>query len=560
MLRLPFTQQVSEFTRARQIADVLMRHGLGALAQQWELTRFLPRGRRAPVLKNGEAAQLTTGQRVRLTIEELGPTFIKLGQIAATRADIFPADVVHELEKLLDSAPPVAFEEIRGVIQAELREPIETLFAEFDAKPLAAASIGQAHRAQMHTGERVVVKIQRPNIEQVINADLDLMLSQARFLQNRSTRVSQLNLVALVEEFAFALRNELDYTSEGRNADRIRRQFGDDSRILIPKIFWSHTTRRVIVSEELHGIKLNDLNRLRAEGYDLPAVAQMGTEIYMQQIFAHAFFHADPHPANLFVVGNKIAMIDFGTMGFLSDELKTQLADLLVGLVNNDVEGIAQAMVHLGGDVKVNESELRRDVQRFMIRYYGLSLRDVRVSDFMGEVFKIANKHHIFFPADFALLGRTLTILEGVARQLDPNIVLVEVAKPFVTQLVRERYTPQKLSGDFVRSVREASALTQTLPRRLDGLLTQLERGELQIRMSQPEQPQLTDKLDTIANRLAFGLIVSASIVGSALLIQSGHFSFTIFGMELPIAQLSFLFSTLMGAWLLWSIVRSKGL
>jgi ubiquinone biosynthesis protein len=560
MLRLPFTQQVSEFTRARQIVDVLMRHGLGALAQQWELTRFLPRGKRAPVSANGEIAQLTTAQRIRLTIEELGPTFIKLGQIAATRADIFPADVIHELEKLLDSAPPVAFEEVRGVIQAELRDPIEVLFAEFDPKPLASASIGQAHRAKMHTGERVVVKVQRPNIEQVINADLDLMLSQARFLQSRSTRVSQLNAVALIEEFAFALRNELDYTYEGRNADRIRRQFGDDPRILIPKIFWSHTTRRVIVSEELQGFKLNDLNRLRAEGYDLPAVARMGTEIYMQQVFAHAFFHADPHPANLFVVGNQLAMVDFGTMGFLSDELKTQLADLLVGLVNNDVEGIAQAMAHLGGDVKVNEAELRRDVQRFMIRYYGLSLREVRVSDFMGEVFKIANKHHIFFPADFALLGRTLTILEGVARQLDPDIVLVEVAKPFVTQLVRERYTPQKLGSDFVRSVREANALTQTLPRRLDGLLTQLERGELQVKMSQPEQPQLIEKLDIIFNRLAAGLIVGASIVGSALLIQSGNFSFTIFGIELPIAQLSFLFSTLMGAWLLWSIVRSKGL
>lgn len=541
-----------------------MRNGLGALAQQWELTRFLPRGRRARAeLVDGAVVdeRLSTAQRVRLTIEQLGPTFIKLGQLAATRPDIFPAEYVVEFEKLLDAAPPVPSEQVRAVIQSELQAPVEQLFAAFDPTPLASASIGQVHRAQLHTGERVVVKVQRPAIEHIINADLDLLLSQARFLESRSERARQFNLVELAEEFAFALRNELDYTSEGRNAERFRRHFANDPRLRIARVHWHLTTKRVLVSEELHGIKINDVARLREEKYDLPAIARMGTELYMQQIFTHGFFHADPHPANIFVVGEQLALLDFGTVGYLNEQLKDQLVDLLVGLVRNDTDGITLSLVRLGGNPRINENELRRDVQRFMMRYYGLSLNEVSVNEFLGEVFRIANRHHIKLPSDFALLGRTLAILEGVARQLDPNIVLVEVAQPFATQLVRERYSPDKIGSTVVRSVREASALTQSLPRRLDVILNKIERDDVQLNLKLTDTERLTDKLDVVANRLAFSLVVGASIIGSALLIQSGRgFSVSLFGFEFPVAQLSFALSLLLGARLLWSIVRSKGM
>jgi ubiquinone biosynthesis protein len=563
-LRLPFQQQVTELARARQIVDVIMRNGLGVLAQQWELTRFLPRGRRAPSVNSDGVmvdGRLTTAQRVRLTIEELGPTFIKLGQLAATRPDIFPVEYVTEFEKLLDSAPPVPVEQVRAVIQSELQEPVESLFAEFDPTPLASASIGQVHRAQLHTGERVVVKVQRPGIESTISADLDLLISQARFLENRSERARQFNLVELAEEFSYALRQELDYTSEGRNADRFRRHFADDPRLRIAKIYWHLTTKRVIVSEELYGFKINDVARLRADNYDLVAIARMGTEIYMQQIFTDGFFHADPHPANIFIVGEQLALIDFGTVGYLTDQLKDQLVDLLVALVRNDAEGIALSMIRLGGNTRVNEAELRRDVQRFMIRYYGLSLKDVSVSEFLGEVFKIANRHRIKLPSDFALLGRTLAILEGVARQLDPNIVLVEVAQPFATKLVRERYSPDKIGNSLVRSLREANALTQSLPRRMDALLKKVEHDDLHLNLSLSDPERFTDKLDVVFNRLAFSLVVASTIIGSALLIQSGRtFTLPIFGYDLPVAQVSFIASIVLGVRLLWSIMRSKGM
>ncbi len=541
-----------------------MRNGLGALAQQWELTRFLPRGRRAASALDGSAPldeRLTTAQRIRLTIEELGPTFIKLGQLAATRPDIFPIEYVAELEKLLDAAPPVSIEQVRAVIQSELQAPIAALFAEFTPTPLASASIGQAHRARLHTGERVVVKVQRPDIESVIAADLDLLVSQARFLESRSETARQFNLVELAEEFAYALRQELDYTSEGRNADRFRRHFADDPRLLVPKVYWHLTTKRVIVSEEIVGLKINDLVRLREEKYDLAAIARMGSELYMQQIFTDGFFHADPHPANIFIVGQQIALIDFGTVGYLSDQLKDQLVDLLVSLVRNDVDGIALSLIRLSGNSRANEDELRRDVQRFMIRYYGLSLNDVRVSDFLGEVFRIANRHRIKLPSDFALLGRTLAILEGVTRQLDPNIVLVEVAQPFATQLVRERFSPERIGSSMARALRETNALAQSLPRRLDKLLTKVERDELHLNLSFTDAEVITNKLDVIANRLAFGLIVAASIIGSALLIQSGRaFTLPILGVDFPIAQVSFVIAMLLGARLLWSIVRSRGM
>ncbi|MBI5876842.1 MAG: AarF/ABC1/UbiB kinase family protein [Chloroflexi bacterium] len=560
--RLPFQQQVSDLARAREIVDVVMRHGLGVLAQQWELTRFLPRGRRsvdapADSLEN----RLTTAQRARLAIEELGPTFIKLGQLASTRADIFPAEFVAEFEKLLDAAPPVPFEQVRAVLQAELGEPIDALFASFEANPLASASIGQVHRAVLHSGEHVVVKVQRPGIERVINADLDLLLGQARFVESRSERVRRLNLVKLVEEFAYALRLELDYTSEARNGDRFRKHFADDSRLLIPKVYWHLTTRRVLVSEELHGIKINDVERLAAEGYDLPAIAQMGTQIYMQQIFGDGFFHADPHPANIFVVGGQIAQIDFGTVGYLTDALKDQLVDLLVSLVRNDADGIALAMIRLGGDAEVNEAELRRDVQRFMMRFYGLSLKDVRIGDFLGEVFRIANRHHIILPADFALLGRTFIILEGVARQLDPHIVLVEVAQPFATQLVRERLSPEKIGANVFRSLRETNALAQALPRRIDNFLARVDTDKLHLNLRLTDAERMGDRLDTAASRLALSIVVGASIVGSAVLIASGHtFTLPLIGSDAPIAELSFFISLVLGLRLLWGLLRAKSL
>ncbi len=563
-LRLPFQQQVSELARARQIVDIIMRNGLGALAQQWELTRFLPRARRAAPSLDGAAAvdeRLTTAQRVRLTIEQLGPTFIKLGQLVATRPDVFPAEYIVEMEKLLDAAPPIPFEQVRDVIQSELQQPLDVLFAEFEAAPVASASIGQAHRAVLHGGERVVVKVQRPEVERVVNSDLDLLLSQARFLESRSQMARQFNLIELAEEFAYALRNELDYTIEGRNAERFRRHFAGDPRLLVPKVYWPLTTRRVLVSQEVVGIKINDVARLRAEKYDLSAIARMGAELYMQQIFTDGFFHADPHPANIFISGEQVALIDFGTVGFLGEQLKDQLVDLMVALVRNDVEGVVLSLIRFGDSTRVNETELRRDVQRFMVRYYGLSLKDVSISDFLGEVFRIANRHHIKLPADFVLLGRTLALLEGVARQLDPDIVLVEVAQPFATQLVRERYSPERIGGGMARVLRESNVLAQSLPRRLGVILNKVETDDLHLTMSLSDAERITSKLDVVANRLAFALVVAASIIGSALLIQSGRaFTLPILGVEFPIAQVSFVAALLLGARLLWTIVRSRGM
>jgi ubiquinone biosynthesis protein len=395
----------------------------------------------------------------------------------------------------------------------------------------------------------------------VINADLDLLLLQARFLENRSERVRRFNVVALAEEFAYALHNELDYTREGRNAERFRRHFAEDPRLLIAKVHWPLTTRRVLVSEELKGYKINEVARLRADGYDLAAIARMGTEIYMQQIFADGYFHADPHPANLFVVGQQLALIDFGTVGYLNDTLKDQLVDLLVALVRNDTDGITRSMIRLGGNPRVDTTELRRDMQRFMVRYYGLSLSEVSVNELLGEVFRIAYYHRIQLPADFALLGRTLAILEGVARQLDPQIVLVEVAQPFATRLVRERFTAQRIGGNLLRSLREINTLAESMPRRVENLLTRVEHDDLLLNLRLTDTEQFGKKLDSVVNRIAFALVVGASIVGSALLIQSGRsFALPFFGYELPIDQLSFWAAILLGARLLWSIIRAKGM
>jgi len=308
----PFGRHYRELVRARQIAQILAKNGLGFLIEQFGLTRFLLGRWQQFSSMDRNVAQLNVPQRIRRTLEELGPTFIKLGQLLSGRGDLLPPEYVHELVKLLDAAPPVPADQIRQVMEKELGAPVERLFATFQDEPIASASIGQVHRASLPGGEQVVVKVQRPGVENVIKADLGILLHQARFLENRSELLREYRLVEIVEELARTLCDELDYTIEGRNAERFRYNLRHDERLIIPRIYWPLTSRRVITMEDVGGIKLTELERLRAEGYDLAAVAAIGVEVYLEQVFVDGFFHADPHPANIMVVEDKIALVDFG--------------------------------------------------------------------------------------------------------------------------------------------------------------------------------------------------------------------------------------------------------
>ncbi len=563
---LPLGQHIQELNRLRNIAEILARNGLSALLEQTELGRFLPRGWQRRPSSIQEVERLSLAERVRRTLEELGPTYIKLGQLLSGRGDLLPPGFAEELSKLLDSAPAFSYEKAAEQIERELGAPPETVFASFEREPIAAASIGQVHRAVLHSGEHVVVKVQRPNIQQMIHSDLDLLMRQAQFWERRSEVARSYNVTEIVDELGYALRNELDYTAEAQNIDRFYHTYADYPTIRIPKVYWQYTTKRVIVMEELVGIKLTELDRLRREKYDLPAIARVGTDFYLKQIFEDGFFHADPHPANLMVVDDQVAVLDFGMVAFISSRLRDQLGDLLVAIISQEAERATTVLVRMGVITRAtNLRELERDIQRMMGRYLGLPLQQMDVAQILSEIFSIAFMHHIRLPSDFAMLIRTMIILNGVGCQLDPDYRLVEALEPFVRKLVSKKLSLQRLGSNALRMMDSLNLMLQRFPNRLDDLWDQLDEGELTVGVSVRDLKMIIQRVDRIANRLAFALIVAALIVGSALILMGGSEVTALFqipglNIAVPVAQVSFILAGITGAWLLWSIIRTKGM
>ncbi|MGQ9684064.1 MAG: ABC1 kinase family protein [Anaerolineae bacterium] len=562
-LGLAWWRPFAEIARLRRIGEILLKNGLGFLVEHFELGRFMP-GWRRRALGDGPAASLSMPERVRRTLEELGPTYIKLGQLLSTRPDLLPPDVIAQLSLLLDSAPPVPAKDIRQQLEAELGQVVERAYATFDWEPIASASIGQVHRATLPNGERVVVKVQRPGVERVVAADLDLLMRQLRFVERRSAALRDYHLADLLDEFAASLREELDYTIEGRNADRLRRNLGPEPLARVPRIHWELTTRRVITMEDLGGLTLTDLPRLREANYDLPAVADLVVQLYLKMVFDDGFFHGDPHPANILVCDERIGLVDFGMMGHLSDATKANLRDVLWAVVAQDVEEMVEVIRRMDAMAPhTDRPALARDLQRFLRRYHGIALEDVPIADLLRDFFGACLRHHLRLPAEMAVLMRTVLLLEGLALALDPTYDFVVAVQPFVARIAAERYSPRHLSQQGLRALRQAERLALDLPPRLGNITAQMERGQLTLGVDVRRLENILRRLDVVANRLAFSIVVAAMIVGSSLILMGGEtaarFYLPLIGVPLPIAQIGFILAGLMAAWLLLSIIRTRG-
>ncbi len=554
----------AEIVRLRRIGEILLKNGLGFLVERLELGRFLPGWRRRLAESDRQMARLSVPERVRRTLEELGPTYIKLGQLLSTRPDVLPPEYIAQLALLLDSAPPVPAKEVRVALENELGQVVENVFAEFNWEPIASASIGQVHRAVLHDGQCVVVKIQRPGVEGVVEADLDLLLRQVRFVESRSAAAREYALSDLLAEFAYGLRDELDYTVEGRNADQLRANLAGDERAWVPRVIWECTTRRVITMEDIGGIKLSEVERLRAEKYDLGAIARLVVELYFRQVFEDGLFHGDPHPANILVCGERIGFVDFGLVGHLSETSKSNLRGLLWAVAMQDADEMIYCMCHMGAMVRrVDQEGLRRDLERLLWRYWGKALEEVPIADLLRDVLAAAFRHRVRLPGELAVLMRTVLVLEGVAQSLDPGFDLVEVAQPFVARIASDRFSAANLSRQGLKALRQLDHLAQDVPLRIDSISSQLEAGRLTLGLDVRRLENILGKLDAVANRLAFSIVVAALIVGSALVILGGDraavFRLPFIGVGLPIAQLGFVSAGLLGAWLIFSIIRSRG-
>lgn len=570
----PLRRRLADVARVRRIAQVLVRNGLGFLVELFALDRFLPRFWRRQMRPADQGlARLTSAERLRRTLEELGTTYIKVGQLLSGRGDLLPSEYIAELSKLLDAAPPVPAADIRRVIEEDLGAPVDVLFASFDDVPIASASIGQVHRATLPGGQAVVVKVQRPGVEDQVEADLRLLLGQARFLARRSEMLRAYNVVEIAEEIARSLREELDYKTEARNAERLRSDLRFDPRFVVPSIHWNLTCRRVIVMDYLDGIKLNEVDRLNQAGYDLKSAVKVSIDAYLSMIFEHGFYHADPHPANIMILDpdpaaaadapGRIGLVDFGMVGYLTPGQKDLLGDMFVQLLDQDAGAVARTLLRLGATHgRPSLDAMERDIQRLLVRYWGVALEEIRIGEMLADIFKAAYVHKVYIPGDLALLVKTILSMEGTARALDPDFNLAVSLQPFATRLVRARLAPATTGKRVLRAMQQAADLAQALPQRVDDLWDQLEEGDLTLGVEVRRLNAIIKQLHSMVNRLAFAVVVAALIIGSALILHGGKDSWElpILGIGIPVAQTIFLVAFAAGAWLIVSMIRAKGL
>lgn len=523
--------------RLRKITTVLARHGFGEVVSRLGIARG--RSERPPDSGGTREADLAgMAVRIRRVLEELGPSFVKLGQIVSTRGDLLPADLLAELKKLQDAVPPVPFAEIRECVESALGAPLEEVYEQFTETPLAAASIAQVHRATLRTAEGtqdVVVKVQRPGIAETVASDLDLLHSFAALLERAMPETKIYSPIKLVEQFDHAITSELDFTAEAENARRFAAN-SEGTPCLFPRVFREASTRRVITLEYLDGKKIEVAI---AQGYDAKRLAQIGLEAIVKQIFEDGFFHADPHPGNVLVLGEPFApvfgLVDLGMVGRLSPRMRDRVVDLMVAASRQDHDGIADALYAIGTPTKkIDREAFRAEVSFLADRYLGKKLKDIELSAVIRDLVRAATKYGIEVPPDFLLVGKALMTIEGIGREIYPDLDVFEESKPYFLNILRKRYSPEKVGNELLRRLERLSGATADVPFQLQEVLNDLRLGRLAIRTDSPTGYLATERL---SRRLFTALVFSSLLLGSSWLITSGFDTLgaTLLGLALAI-------------------------
>lgn len=544
--------------RYQEIINTFLKNGLSHLLFRLGLTERLFSRKEDPADWNENLTDI--GVKLRNTLQALGPTFIKLGQIASSRRDLVPEEIALELEKLQDDVESASYEEIEQIIIKELGDSPERLFATFDRKPLATASIGQVHVATLHSGEEVAIKIQRPHIEPTMLTDLDILQNLARFLDARMSWARTYRIRDIIDEFSYSLKNELDYFLEGRNGERIASMFKDNDMIHVPKIFWKFTSRKVLTMEMVHGIKVNKYDRLEKEGFNKKFLAEQITDAMLVQILDYGFFHGDPHPGNIFIMPNhKIAFLDFGMVGYLSDELKYYFSSLIVHLYDGDTSGIIDIFEEWGLLEHVeNYDHLKREIDRLHLRYYNVPLQQLSLGNIMLEIFSIAYDHQIDIPTDIAILSKVILTLESILEHLDPNLSIMKAVEPYGRKLMMERFHPLNVAKSSWRRLIENVEILSELPKDIKDLTTTMKKGRLQFDIQIFHLNDILNKLDRITNRLSFSIILLAfSILMVGLIIGAAIVGQTTLLWRIPVIEIGSIVATLMFLFMLFSIIRS---
>ncbi len=546
------------FQRYREISQVFIKNGLGFLLDYFDLKRFAPIKRRIKDDKK-DVERASLPKRLRKVLEELGPTYVKLGQLLSTRPDILPPRYIKEFRKLQDEVAPASFDKIKPILQKELGENLDEIFASIEEEAQAGASIAQTHRAVLKSGQSVILKIQRPDIENKIRTDLEMIENIAEMIAERETVPDFINVEGLVEEFKESLFKELDFLRELYNIKRFRANFSQNEKIICPEVFEEHSTKRVLVMEEIKGIKLSQYepDSEIAKDIDGARLARVGAESLLKQVMIDGFFHADPHPGNIIVVDKeKLAYIDFGLIGQISNEDRDRFAILFAALLRRNVEVITDIIMDIGEvPQQINMRKLKIDIEEFIHNYYNRKLEDINFSVLFEELQHVVFKHHIKLPQEFFLLFRALSVSEGVGSALDPNFNIVSVGNDFLRDLLKDRLSPDNILKRLGLGIWKFRRDVKGVPENFGLVLEKLSRDELSIGFEHENLEGLQEKIDFASNRLSISLIISSLIVGSSLILQAG-IEPLLWGIPV-LGFLGFSAAGILGLWLVFSIFSS---
>lgn len=516
MLGLPSSDKRRRY---RQVASALGRHGMGALSAQLGMSRLVPY--HWGILGHARRdTPYSAAEHVRLALEELGTAAIKLGQILSTRPDLVPPDFIAELEKLRDRVPPVPAEAIVEIIERELCCAVEEIFDSFEQEPLAAASIGQVHAATLRDGTRVVIKVRKPGVAETVAVDLAILADLAQRSARSELAAGRYDFEGLADDFAWTLRAELDYVREGRNADRLRETLADDPRVVIPKIHWRLTTTSVLVMDRVDGIRIGEVDKLDEAGISRPPLARASADILMKQVFGSGFFHADPHPGNFLVLDDgRVALLDFGMVGQLDEEVRHAFLQLLIATVRQDAATVTDGLEALGVlRTPAAREGVRRDIGHLLDRYYGLSIDQFAIGEYIVDLLSVVQRHSLQLPAELALVLKTVAMSDGLWRQLDPSFNAAEVAEPFVQDAAVEMYSPKTWGRRLLRASGDTVELGAYLPGQLRRIASRLDRGEFQVTLRHRDLDELINRLSSMVTRLSIAVVAAALIMGLPVL------------------------------------------
>ncbi|MCK4518603.1 MAG: hypothetical protein KAU12_00650 [Candidatus Omnitrophica bacterium] len=557
MLR-DITQKIHNLRRLRQILQVFVKYGFGYIVDRLRIEQNVI-GKKVinikPIRKLDVFDQ-TAAVRARKVLEELGPTFIKLGQILSTRADLIPVELCKEFEKLQDRVPSFEYEKVEEQISSEFKQPIKKIYKKFSPEPTAAASLAQVHIAELRSGQKVVVKVQRPGIKKIITTDLEILYSLAKLAEKYIEESKIYKPVEVIDEFRKTILKEVDFNREARNIDIFRRNFKDNEKVCFPAVFHDLSTKKILTIEQIKGIKISDVEKINKSGLDRKQLAINGANVVLKQVFIDGFFHADPHPGNIFAIDNNgVAFLDCGMVGRVDEEMKEQIAAILTAFIERDVFEMARVIMAVGSVDEADVKGLNADITELMENYYGISLEELKMGKFLTEMMDIISQNRIKIPPDLFLLAKALLTIEGIGRKLDPDFNMVARTKPFMEKLIKQRYSPKRIAREIKRLARGLYAFTSSLPRDLSLVLGKMKKGTLIVEFEHKGLENLILQMDKVSNRIAFSLIIASLIVGSSIIMQTNKgplfLDFPVLGI------LGFLFAGLMGLWLAIAILRS---